>query len=345
MALTVLMFLPLLVILWLANLAERRRAQGKPDHWPAGIGLGLLASLLVLLILVGALVFSVGALSQLVTWVARSSGQGVEALAAAGTASGIWMGLSLLVPSLVGLGLLLAPVRRLIGRVLSIDPASTVHAVALAFSMLILINLFVMLATGLDTLAAAIEADPTRAMEAASPAALWVQELLMAAMALVGVGWFSRRRLGQVLQRLGLVRPSLRQVGAGLAIGCAMAVLVWGADRALGAVGITVDSDVQKLSELLLGSLGNSILGVITLGVAAAVGEEPLFRGALQPRFGLLPTAVLFTLLHGQYGVSLATGFTFAGGIVLGLVRQRANTSTAMIVHAVYNMASVLIGG
>ncbi len=36
----------------------------------------------------------------------------------------------------------------------------------------------------------------------------------------------------------------------------------------------------------------------VVIALLAAVGEEPLFRGALQPWIGLVPTAVLFGLLH-----------------------------------------------
>jgi membrane protease YdiL (CAAX protease family) len=36
----------------------------------------------------------------------------------------------------------------------------------------------------------------------------------------------------------------------------------------------------------------------VTIASLAALGEEPLFRGVLQPSIGLLPTGVLFGLLH-----------------------------------------------
>jgi membrane protease YdiL (CAAX protease family) len=36
----------------------------------------------------------------------------------------------------------------------------------------------------------------------------------------------------------------------------------------------------------------------VAVALMAALGEEPLFRGALQPLIGLLPTALLFGLLH-----------------------------------------------
>ena len=75
-----------------------------------------------------------------------------------------------------------------------------------------------------------------------------------------------------------------------------------------------------------------------TLGLAAALGEELVFRGAMQPRFGLLLTAILFALLHSNYGITLSTAVVLILGLVLGWQRIRYNTSSAMITHATYNI-------
>jgi len=77
---------------------------------------------------------------------------------------------------------------------------------------------------------------------------------------------------------------------------------------------------VEALTEQLLGPLFSSLWGVATLGLAAALGEETLFRGALQPRFGLWATALIFALVHSNYGISLSTVVVFILGIVLGLI-------------------------
>ena len=54
---------------------------------------------------------------------------------------------------------------------------------------------------------------------------------------------------------------------------------------------------VERLADLIAWeTLQRSDYVVIAL--MAAVGEEPLFRGVLQPWIGLMPTAVLFGLLH-----------------------------------------------
>ncbi|MBK8046275.1 MAG: CPBP family intramembrane metalloprotease [Anaerolineales bacterium] len=110
-----------------------------------------------------------------------------------------------------------------------------------------------------------------------------------------------------------------------------------------GAMGMGEDQEVSELTETLLGTLLSSPLGILSIGLAAAIGEEPLFRGAAQPRFGLLVTSVLFALVHNNYGLSFATVIVFGLGLVLGLIRIRYNTTTSMITHAVYNSTLVTV--
>ena len=105
-----------------------------------------------------------------------------------------------------------------------------------------------------------------------------------------------------------------------------------------------MDADIEKLTEALLGSLLTTLPGVLSLGLAAALGEELVFRGALQPRFGIFLTALLFAFTHSQYVLSPSTLVVFVVGLVLGWVRMRRNTTTAMILHATYNIAIGLMG-
>jgi membrane protease YdiL (CAAX protease family) len=57
---------------------------------------------------------------------------------------------------------------------------------------------------------------------------------------------------------------------------------------------------------------------VFILAVASSVGEELLFRGALQPWWGLLPAAGVFALLHIGPGLRFLS-WTFSA-LVIGLV-------------------------
>ncbi len=165
----------------------------------------------------------------------------------------------------------------------------------------------------------------------------------LAAMALLGVGWLSRRSLRQTLERLGLVLPSRRQVALGAGAGLLLVPVVMLIEALSGAFGVTANPDVAKLSEALVGPLFRSLPGVLTVGLAAALGEEAILRGAVQPRFGLLPTAALFAFMHWNYGLSLSTLIVVVLALALGLLRERANTTTSMIAHAVYNTVLGLI--
>lgn len=78
--------------------------------------------------------------------------------------------------------------------------------------------------------------------------------------------------------------------------------------------------------------------------VMAGLCEETMFRGALQPRFGIVATAALFALIHIQYGPTLVLVWVFAHGIAYGLIRRHINTTTAVLAHAIYDFAAFLPG-
>jgi membrane protease YdiL (CAAX protease family) len=95
----------------------------------------------------------------------------------------------------------------------------------------------------------------------------------------------------------------------------------------------------QEMGRLIAGEL--SLAASILLGVSAGVGEELLVRGALQPRAGLFWASVLFTAGHVQYTwFGMLTILLL--GISLGLVRARANTTTAIVVHALYDILAAI---
>jgi membrane protease YdiL (CAAX protease family) len=77
------------------------------------------------------------------------------------------------------------------------------------------------------------------------------------------------------------------------------------------------------------------------LGVSAGVGEELMVRGALQPRVGLVWASLLFAAAHVQY-----TWFGMLTivllGMTLGVVRKSANTTTAIVVHVLYDVIAAL---
>lgn len=330
----VLIFAPLVLVLYFANQAQRLREGGQQ----AGALVALCTIVLVLLyastFLIG-LVFLVMSGRSLPATGIDAAAQALPALA---PASPMWLSLGLVLPSLLGMLLLLKPVRRLAARFTQLDPDHPVHMVALSLTMLPLIALGVTLGIGLDTLAAQIAAqsDETGGV-AFSLGALWAQAAMFLLTALIGVGWLSRRSWGESLVRLGIVRPTARQVLIGIGSALLLVPAVMLLEAAFNAFGLGVSQDVESLSELLVGPLFASPFGILSIGLAAAIGEEPIFRGAAQPRFGLFLSSLLFAIVHSQYGISLATLIVLLLGLVLGIIRQRTNTTTSIITHAVYN--------
>src|SRR5262249_57168061 len=79
----------------------------------------------------------------------------------------------------------------------------------------------------------------------------------------------------------------------------------------------------------------------VLLGLSAGIGEEITLRGALQPRLGIPLTAAFFAALHVQYSW-FGMLVIFLLGVLLGQVRQRASTTSAMIAHGAYDMLAAL---
>lgn len=86
-----------------------------------------------------------------------------------------------------------------------------------------------------------------------------------------------------------------------------------------------------------------SPIGALVIGVTAGLGEELGVRGVLQPRLGIWLSNLFFTSLHAfQYHWD-ALLVVFVIGMACGLVRKHTNTTTAAIVHGVYNFVMVML--
>jgi len=75
----------------------------------------------------------------------------------------------------------------------------------------------------------------------------------------------------------------------------------------------------------------------LLIGLGAGIGEEILFRGLIQPVFGILPTALLFALIHVHYGPTILLAELFVIGCVLGIIRRKLNTTAAIWVHTCFD--------
>lgn len=83
---------------------------------------------------------------------------------------------------------------------------------------------------------------------------------------------------------------------------------------------------------------------VAFLAIASGFAEEMLFRGALQPRFGLVATSLVFGLVHvGPTRVyAVWTAFAVVAGFVLGgLTAWTGVLLPAIVAHVLVNLVNL----
>jgi uncharacterized protein len=178
------------------------------------------------------------------------------------------------------------------------------------------------------------------------PVAILASQLPFVVIALLGVGVGIRRDARATLARLGYGPISLRQVGiVALFIAAAFALSV-AADALFSQFQPDLYRKVGEVSQRLFDPQGLSLLSAVLfallIGVGAGLGEETLFRGAVQPVLGIPLTSVLFASMHVQYGPSLLLGYIFVLSIGLGLLRRYVNTTASFLAHAGYNTLGIL---
>ncbi len=118
-----------------------------------------------------------------------------------------------------------------------------------------------------------------------------------------------------------------------------------------GAVGMLLLAVVVSLLLSLVGyepenPLVDDLQGFITwplvvwIALSAALAEELFFRGLLQPRIGIVASAVLFGFVHISYGVPLQILMPLAFGFLLStLVISTRSLLPAVVAHFFYNFA------
>jgi len=102
----------------------------------------------------------------------------------------------------------------------------------------------------------------------------------------------------------------------------------------------------RELKSIIMQVLGKvSVPMAIYLSLVTSVGEELLFRGAIQPFAGILLTSVLFGMLHmGHKGiVSAWSVWAFIAGYLLGWMYEETSSMwPPIIAHFGVNMISIL---
>ena len=214
------------------------------------------------------------------------------------------MGLVMLGTGFLALLPLVPVVRRGLAYVLPINPASIVHGVALSLTLLVIGVSVAQLPVAMSL------ADPNSPQQASletfnSLPLLWLQGFMFVLYGFFGVGWTIRRGWRDTLARLGLGRLTPAYLSIALAAWLGLLLLDFLVSLVWRTVLPTGYEQFGRLSEALFGSF-ISIPGALTIGLSAGIGEEILFRGALQPRLGLPLTSLLFMIVHAQYGFTPA---------------------------------------
>lgn len=173
----------------------------------------------------------------------------------------------------------------------------------------------------------------------ATPGGLLAQLVGEVVIAVAGVGLLVRRDGRQTLERLGMTAMKPAHFGvAALGLGAIIALnsgMEWMQQRWFHTLWLQ-DSEVTKLIAADL-----PVATTLLLGLSAGLGEEISLRGALQPRLGIVLTAIVFACLHVQYSwIGMLTIALL--GALLGLVRSRTNTTTAILIHALYDVFAAL---
>jgi membrane protease YdiL (CAAX protease family) len=247
--------------------------------------------------------------------------------------------LVLIATGVVAFLLTLRTVRARIARFMPIDAGSALDATALVLTVTVA-GTQLALQLVVDQLT-----EQAQAGTALRPLDLLTQELPFLLAALLGVGIFIRRSPRAALERLGFVRASPWQLVIALAAAGAFYAFGNGVDALAHVLTPGLAHKVDAANQRLFGQLGDPV-GIATIALSAGICEEALFRGALQPRLGLLWTALVFAAVHSQYGLSLDAAAVFVLALGLGLLRRLTNTTTSTVCHVAYNtLVGIGVGG
>lgn len=334
---TLLLMIPFLLPILLANLGEKERSVRLFNYIYLALLNGILALVGFFSLAAGAVLTNDTILNQLAE---QNPDLSIEQLRQARLDLA---GLVLIILAVVAIVVLIPKIRILLARVLPMEAGSSVHATAISMTATAFgVNLFQMLALSPLIFAAVADEQIAQQLQQSYLDVLVFPLLTLVLAALLGVGLYVRRNQSQTLERLGLTLPTARQMG--IALGATAGLLAF--SILTNVIWQAVDprslNDVGGVLKALTGNLVG-VPGALAIGLSAAIGEELFFRGAYQPRMGLPLAALLFASFHVQYGITPATLLVLVIGVVLGVLRQRTSTTVCIVVHFLFNFVSVLL--
>lgn len=247
------------------------------------------------------------------------------------------------VTGLAGLALCVAPLLKVTGR-RSVGRLSDPPVFFAAWLYVVVLGVHLALILAFEQTAQVLT---TAEVGRVSIGAILTSQLPFIVIALLGVGIGVRRDLREVLLRLGYGPVSLANLGVVVLFVVAALGLSFLSDALFSLLQPDLYDQVGEITASLFSTEGLSFPAVIAfallLGFGAALGEETLFRGAVQPVFGIPLTSLLFAALHVQYGPSVSLVYIFVLAVGLGLLRRYMNTTACLLAHAGYNGAGVIL--
>jgi membrane protease YdiL (CAAX protease family) len=132
-----------------------------------------------------------------------------------------------------------------------------------------------------------------------------------------------------------------------LAIGVAAALVLAGINYGLlvGARSSWVVDGLRTAYREVLGPLFGklSTASIVTLSLAAGLGEEWLFRGVVQPAVGLPAASVVFGLAHigGRRMLPLGVWATGMGVVMGSLAIVTGGLIAPVVAHAIYDVLAL----
>ncbi len=159
-----------------------------------------------------------------------------------------------------------------------------------------------------------------------------------------GVGLFVKRNFKEARERLGLTGLSLKDWAISIGLGFALLGTIIVFDQTVLEPFFPEvfqrNLDFERAIHFQ-GDYWTVLLTCILIACCAGIGEELFFRGLIQPAFGIWPGAILFALIHIHYGPSVLLLQILFLGLAFGLIRNRWNTTAAMVAHATFDILAL----
>ena len=169
----------------------------------------------------------------------------------------------------------------------------------------------------------------------------WALCAFAIALAFVINAAFGYRTLPEVLIE---GQPIAAQIGWGVAFGSAISV-----PSTVVVLCVPQFSSLRRQLLDLVSRLDLGGLNPLWISLSAGIGEEILFRGALQPILGIWWTSFIFTVAHfwsGQFQSMnwqklIYAASVFVTGLLLGYVFSEIGLIAAMVTHATVDVVSL----